>query len=164
MTEVSDYLSLGIELCNRHSNLTEMFSEWPQDRMVILRVCRPHPEVEAMIDNWLKLHSEDQIVEGGVVENLFALHLDTSETEYRLINAQPDGTEPTAEIFITEDTFWNLAGRLDTLYTAFIRGRPIIIKSPKKMEIRDVVHMDKILMLIHESLSERGINIASLVR
>jgi len=164
MSEVSDYLSLGIDLTNRHSDLTEMFKAWPQDRVVILRVCRPHPEVEALIDNWLRLHSEQQIIQGGVVEDLFALHLDTSEDEYKLINAAPSDQEPTAEIYITEDTFWNLAGRLDSLYTAFIRGRPIIIKSSKKMEMRDIVHMDKILMLIHESLAKQGINIASLVR
>ena len=152
-------------MTNDKANLNEMFADWPTDRTVVLRICSPHPEVASLIAGWLSLHANDELADGAVTEELFPLWLDQPEDgryQIRYKGAVPP--DPTAEVFVAEDTFWELAARTMTLYTAFINGRPMHIKSGAGVELRDLAHMDMILSAIHTSLMRQGVNVAEIAR
>jgi hypothetical protein len=164
MSDITDYLELGVGLTNKNTNLRETFKDWPKDRSVVLRVCRPHPEVEAQIKGWLQLYAEDRLMDGAVAEELFVIGLDTSGEKYEIsYSDQPTGLE-TTQVFVSEAIFWDLAARTNTLYSVFITGKPIWVKSAEGMDLRDLGHMDKILTVIHENLNREGINLAGVVR
>ncbi|MFH1486712.1 MAG: hypothetical protein ABIH46_11630 [Chloroflexota bacterium] len=162
-SEVYEYLRLGIELTNKHMALNESFARWPKDRSVVLKVCQPHPEVASYFSNWLKLYAEDQLKEGAVIEEPFNVYLDTSGEKYAIMLHRGVVTEPTVTVLMSEALFWDIAGRSNTVYTAFITGKPMVIQSTEGYDLRDLAHIDLILGLIHQSLLKRGIDITSLV-
>lgn len=163
-SDILEYLHLGVNLANQYTDLNAMFAQWPRDRTAVLRVCRPHPEVENYFKNWLTLYVESRLKDGAVVEEPFSLYLDTSGEKYA-IKLQPSALPaPTVQIFLSEMLFWDVAARTYTIYTAFITGKPIIIRSSEKRDLGDLAHMDKILSLIHDTLLRRGINLATVVR
>lgn len=165
MSDVSSYISLGIDVTNDKADLNEMFKDWPTDRTVVLRICRPQPEVESLIPGWLVPYANNELVEGAVVEELFPLYLEQPEGgRYQIRYKGEVPAHPTAEIFVAEDTFWDLAARTSTLYTSFVQGKPMHIKSAGGVELRDLAHMDMILSAIHSSLLKQGVNVAEIAR
>ncbi|MFH1487131.1 MAG: hypothetical protein ABIH46_13750 [Chloroflexota bacterium] len=163
-TEVYDYLKLGIDLTNQYMDLSEAFKAWPKERTVVLRVCNPHPEVQSFFRDWLKMYATDQLRDGAVVEEPFNIYLDTEEDQYQIRLNRGTLESPTVEVLISESLFWDIASRGNTIYTAFITGKPMVINSKEGYDLRDLAHLDVILGLIHKSLIDRGIDITSLVR
>lgn len=162
-TEVYNYLQLGVDLANRHMDVTAAFKSWPKERTVVLRVCNAHPEVQSYFHDWLKLYAAQQLREGAVVEEPFNISLDTSAEQFQ-IRLNRGAIPATVEVFIAEGLFWEIASRGRTIYTAFIAGKPMVINSHAGYDLRDLAHLDVILDLIHRSLVSHGIDIASLVR
>ena len=165
MSDVSSYISLGIDVTNDKADLNQMFADWPTDRTVVLRICKPNPEVASFVANWLQMHANEELMDGAVTEELFPLFLEQptdGRYQIRYKGALPEN--PTAQIFVAEDTFWDLAARTVNLYTAFIQGKPMHIKSSGDVELRDLAHMDMILSAIHGSLLSQGVNIAEIAR
>ncbi len=163
-SEVFSYMRLGVSLVNQHADLNEIFKDWPKDRTVILHVCRPHAEVEAYVPRWLHRWADGNLNDGAVAEEPFTIFLDTSKPKYQLSLELGQKLAPTVQTYLSEATFWEIAGRVSTIYTTYITGRPIVVKSVDKVELRDMAHLDTILEIIHKTLSARGIDLASVVR
>lgn len=164
-SEVFAYMRLGVTLVNQHTDLNDIFKAWPKARTVILHVCRPHAEVEAFVPSWLRRYADGALKDGAVAEEPFTLYLDTAKPEkYQLALEVGQKVTPTVQTYLSEGTFWEIAGRVSSIYTVYITGRPIVVKSVDKVELRDMAHLDTILELVHKSLSARGIDLASVVR
>lgn len=164
MSEVHEYLRLGVELANRHIDLGAAFKDWPKNRSVVLRVCNPHPEVEAYFAGWLQLYVNGELREGAVIEEPFNIYLDVSEPRYQIVLRRGPLDTTTVTVFISEAVFWDIAGRTKTIYTAFITGSPLVIKSTEGYDLRDLAHLDLVLSLVNQSLLKRGIDLTSLVK
>lgn len=164
MSEISDYIQLGVDTANRYVDLNAIFKGWPTQRTLVIRVCRPHPEVQAFIPDWLRLYADDKLEEGAVVEELFSLWLDTSGDIYQLRMDTSPIVRPTSQSFLDESLFWGIASRTETPYTAYITGKSIVIISEDKVDLRDLAHLSKLIDVIRDSLMSRGIDLVSLVR
>jgi hypothetical protein len=164
MSEVTDYLSQGVAVANDKADLTEMFKDWPLDRIVILHICTPHPEVASYVENWIQHFADGHMQEGSVSSEMFSLWLDTTGDKYQFGTALSMMPEATTQIWVPETTFWDLAGRSDSIYTAYITGKPFVIRSAENYALRDIAHMDLILTTIHEALLNSGTNLAQLAR
>lgn len=163
MTETYDYLKFGIHTTNRHADLNAIFKDWPKDRSVVLRVCRPHPEVELWVDRWLQKHANGLLKEGAVVEEPFALWLDMTKPKYEIALSQTEKPEATAQMFMADRLFWDIAARTTNIVAAFMTGKQIYVMSSADQELRDLAHMDKILELVHTSLLARGVSLAAVI-
>lgn len=164
MSEVNDYIQLGVDTANRYVDLNTIFKDWPTQRTLVMRICRPHPEVQSFIADWLQLYVNDQLEEGAVIEELFSLWLDTSIDIYQLRMDVSPVARPTSQVFITESLFWGIASRTETPYTAYITGKSIVAISEDKVDLRDLAHLSKIIDVIRDSLMDRGIDLVSLIR
>lgn len=130
---------------------------------MVLRVCRPHPEVASFFRDWLSLYADERLKEGAVVDEPFGVWLDTTGTRWVISMVPGSKDNPTATIFVSEDMFWALAARSETLFSAFITGKPIVTKSKDSIDLRDLTHVDALLTIINKSLVQKGIDLASLV-
>ena len=162
MTEIYQYLRRGVDLTNETADLGVVFADWPKDRSVILHVCTPHPEVAQFIENWLEEFAKNNLQAGAAAERSFSLYLSTREPRYTLVLESGIAVAATADVYVSETLFWDLAARTRSLYTAYILGGEIVVRSSQSMDLRDLAHMDKILEVIHDALARKGISLVSL--
>ena len=164
MSNLYDYLRLGATVTNRHTDLNEVFRAWPKDRSVVLRVCRPHREVEALIKHWIKKYANGLFKDGAVAEEPFSMWLETQTEKFQIMVEPGQKMEnPTAELFVAEPLFWRIAARDTDLTSAYLTSKQIYIRSRVEQDLRDLAHIDNILGLILDTLIAKNINLADIV-
>jgi len=161
------YIQLGVDTVNQYIDLNATFSQWEAQRSVVLRVCRPREDTRFYIPQWFRHYIRGQFnpeafAEGVVVEELFSLYLDTSQPKWQLVATKIPLPQPTVTAFISEERFWEVAARSETLYSLFIKGKEIEVIGD--FSLADIAHLDSLLTLMHNTLISKGIDITSLLR
>jgi len=79
-----------------------------------------------------------------------------------VISKQPPGNTD-AEVFVDEDTFWEVASRNASLSTEWLKER-IHVKSKKNTSMSDLGHLTKLIRVVFETLVRKGIDITEITR
>jgi len=70
---------------------------------------------------------------------------------------------PDAEVFIDDDTFWEIATRRASLSSEWLKER-IYVKSKRNVSMVDLGHMTKLIRTIFETLVRKGMDVTEIVR
>ncbi|MBW2673094.1 MAG: hypothetical protein JRD89_06710 [Deltaproteobacteria bacterium] len=68
-----------------------------------------------------------------------------------------------AEVFIDDDTFWEIAVRKASLTSEWLKDR-IYVRSKKGVSMADLGHMTKLIRVVFETLVRKGIDLTEIVR
>lgn len=166
------YFEMGTVLANKAGlggQLREML-ERSTSRSVLLRLLKPHPEIEEM-EGWLEKYAtghlktsarNDQgLLEEAVKEEAFCIFLDPVTNKINIVDPH-QVTGPTVVVYIHYLTAYRIAGRSETCYTAWWKGMPIWTEGDSP--VRDINVIDDILELYHTLMMNSGHDVASLFR
>lgn len=68
-----------------------------------------------------------------------------------------------AEVFVDENTFWNMVSRRTSLSTEWFKEN-IHVKSKEKTDMNDIAHLVKLVRVVFETLVRKGIDITEVTR
>jgi len=71
--------------------------------------------------------------------------------------------DPDAEVFVDEDTFWEIATRRASLSSEWLKER-VYVRSKRDMSMVDLGHMTKLIRTVFETLVRKGLDITEIIR
>ena len=162
-TTMKEYFQMGTTLANKHGLGQRVRQKFQQAarRSVQISVVTPLPEVERVVEFWLRKHVEGRLKPGAVSESTFTVFLDPSTNQINIVEPW-QVREPTVIFYIDEKVAWQVAARSHTVYTAWISGLPIFVQGEYGM--RDIALIDEILAIYYELMLESGYDLAALFR
>lgn len=124
-----------------------------------MKVLTPLPEIASDIPGWLKMYVDGRLKDGAVDEQGFCIYLDPTDGEIHIVDSSQVGA-PTVTFLIEERTARVVAQRVETVYTAWMKGWPVRIEG--EYAIRDVELIDEILQLYYQLMLDHGHDLVTL--
>lgn len=122
-------------------------------------IVRPLPEIARDVPDWLRLHVEGKFKDGAVSEETFSMFMEPTSDQITVTDSWRVPSH-TVILYIEEETCWALAARMETVYTAYIKGLPIRVVGD--YALRDLELIDEILYRFHTMMTEAGHDLATL--
>jgi hypothetical protein len=111
---------------------------------------------------WLKEYAEDKLVPGAVGEEVFCVALDPETNQVYVADAPPPHSRSTVTFLLEEHTAYMLAMRSESVYSAWLKGRPVRVHGEYVM--RDIELVDEILNIYYQLMLENGHDLAAVFR
>ena len=162
-TTMRGYFQMGTTLANKYGlgqRVREKFHQAAR-RSVQIRIAKPIPQVERYVEDWFTKYVEGKLKPGAVEEDAFTIFLDPGTNQVNIVEPW-QVREPTVTFVIWGQVAWQLAARVQTVYTAWMLGWPVYVDGEYAM--RDIELVDEILTIYYELMLKSGHDLAALFR